>query len=638
VSAPPLPAELPSAETALPQVQVAPIRNFSPWWIAAALIVLTSIAYWPTFSNGFVNYDDDGYVTQNHFVQKGLTLPGIVWAWRATVMANWHPLTWISHMADVQMFRMNPAGHHASSLLLHALNVALLFFLLYKATGFLWRSAMVAAAFAVHPLNVECVAWVSERKSLLCTTLLFLALFAYGWYCRKPGVARYLLVALLFALGLAAKPMVITLPFALLLLDYWPLERLPIPETAEARVMFWARFRRLALEKLPLLVLSAASAYITVIAQARTNTIAANMYLSLPVRLKNGLWSYLMYLVKAVWPFHLAIFYPHPENTLALWKPLLAFLLLLSFTAYCFLHLRQRYLLAGWLWYLGCLVPVIGVIQVGRQAMADRYAYTPLLGILVIVVWSVADHYAETVRRGEVLGLVSALALILLAALAWRQTGYWKDSFSLFQHALEVTPANFIAENNLGQAYVEMGRPDLAYDHFVRATEEKPHFGLAHYNLGVVLAGQNRNDEARKEFQMAIQYGQERPEVAQAYHNLGVVLLADRQWSEARALFSEAIRLTPEKRSSYLARGLTEFRLADYRAAESDFAAGASLSPDPNALFWLGRAQEKLGDLAGATDAYRKALSLQPGMPKAKERLDAIVSGRPLPFLQQDDD
>jgi tetratricopeptide (TPR) repeat protein len=606
--------------------------------MAALLAVLTLVAYRPTFSNGFVNYDDDGYVTQNHFVQKGLTLSGLVWASRATIMANWHPLTWISHMADVQMFRMNATGHHASSLLLHAINAVLLFFLLYKATRFRWRSAIVAAVFAVHPLNVECVAWVSERKSLLCTTFLFLALFAYGWYVRKPGVWRYLLVALLFALGLASKPMVITLPFALLLLDYWPLHRLPIPETTEQRALFWSRLRQLALEKLPLLLLSAASAYITVIAQARTNTIAANMYLSLPVRLKNGLWSYLMYLTKAVWPLHLAIFYPHPENTLALWKPLLAVLLLLAFTVYCFRRLRQRYLLAGWFWYLGCLVPVIGVIQVGRQAMADRYAYTPLLGILVIVVWSIADHCQQAERRAELLGLVSVLALIFFSALTWRQTAYWENSFSLFQHALEVTPANFIAENNLGQAYVETGRPDLAYGHFLRATQEKPHFGLAHYNLGVVLAGQNRDEEARKEFQMAIQYGQERLDVAQAYHNLGVVLLGDKRLNDALAMFSEAIRLTPQKQSSYLARGFTEFRLADYGAAESDFGLAASLSPNANALFWLGRSREKLGDLAGATDAYRKALSLEPNLARAKDRLDAIVSGRPLPFLQRDED
>ena len=613
------------------------IRDASSRWIAALLVVLTLATYWPTFSNGFVNFDDDGYVTQNHFVQKGLTLSGMAWAWRATIMANWHPLTWISHMVDVQMFRMNPAGHHASSLFLHALNVVLLFFLLLKATGFRWRSAMVAAVFAVHPLNVECVAWISERKSLLCTTFMFLALFAYGWYVRKPGVARYALVALLFALGLAAKPMVITLPFALLLLDYWPLGRLPAPETAEARALFWVRLRALALEKLPLLLLSLASAYITVIAQARTNTIAANMYLSMPVRIENALWSYLMYLEKAVWPVHLAIFYPHPENTLALWKPLLAALLLMLITEYCFRHLRQRYLLAGWLWYLGCLVPVIGVVQVGRQAMADRYAYTPLLGILVIVVWSVADRSPGMARRAEVLGAVSALALIFFSALAARQTAYWQNSFSLFEHALQVTPANFIAENNLGQAYIEVGRPDLAYEHFLRSTQEKPHFGLAHYNLGVVLAGQNRNEDAGKEFQMAIQYGQEKLDVAQAYHNLGVVLLAEQQWSNALAMFSEAIRLMPNKESSYLARGFTEFHLADYRAAASDFAAGASLAPDPNALFWLGRSREKLGDLAGATEAYRKALALQPDLAKAKERLEAIVSGRPLPFLQQDE-
>lgn len=598
--------------------------------------MLTLTAYWPTFSNGFVNYDDPGYVLQNHFVQTGLNWSSVAWAWRATIMANWHPLTWISHMVDVQLFRLNPAGHHASSLLLHIVNVVLLFFLLFKGTGYIWRSSIVAAIFAVHPLNVECVAWISERKSLLCTTFLFLTLFAYGWYVRKPAVVRYLLVALLFALGLAAKPMIITLPFALLLLDYWPLERLPVPDSPEHKQAFRRGIARLALEKMPLLLLCAGSAYITVISQAKTNTIAANALLSMPVRIANALWAYVLYIGKGIWPVHLAIFYPHPENTIGFWKPALGLALLIVFSVLCLRHLGRRYLIVGWLWYLGCLVPVIGVIQVGRQAMADRYAYTTLMGIAVLVIWWVADNSYALRSKADSFAAAAVLLLIFFSVLTWRQTAYWKDSFTLFQHALDVAPNNFIAETNLGEAYMQIGRPDLAYDHFLHATQLKPRFGLAQYNLGVVLFGQNRRPEAREAFQMAIRYGQEIPEIAKAYHNLGSVMVQDNQLNDARAMFSEALRLVPSKQSSYLARGMVNFRLNDYRAAESDFQAGTSLSPDPPGFYWLGRSREKLGNLTGAADAYREALNLQPDLNDAKERLDALVSGRPLPFLAQE--
>ncbi len=627
-----LSSDLPAVESAPHATSTPPDDSTKPWLIALFLVAITVLAYWPTFSNGFINYDDNGYVTQNRFLQPGLTLNNVVWAFRATIMANWHPLTWISHMADVQFFGLHPAGHHATSLVLHALNVVLLFYLLRAATGFLWRSAIVAALFALHPFNVECVAWVSERKSLLCTTFLFLALFAYGWYVRKPGIARYSMVPFLFALGLASKPMIITLPFALLLLDYWPLNRLPVPDGPENISLFFKKLSLLAIEKIPLLLLSAASAWITVIAQARANTIAPNSNLSLPIRAANALWSYLLYLLKAVWPLHLVIFYPHPERSLGLAKPILAVLFLLAFTYFCLRHLHQRYLLAGWLWYLGCLVPVIGFVQVGRQAMADRYPYVPLIGIFVLVVWWIAENSSRLPQRSEILAGAAALFLIFFAGLTGRQTTYWKDSFTVFRHALEITPVNFIAENNLGQAYIDIGKSDLAYDHFLRSTQEKPYFGLAHYNLGVVLVGQNRRAEARSEFELAIKYGQDASEIASAYHNLGIVMLEDGELVDARIALSEALRLVPGKQSSYLARGLVEFKLADYAAAEADFVKGANFAPDPAAAYWVGRSREAQGNTAGAIDAYRRTLAMQPSMTEAKEHLDALLSSRPIPF------
>lgn len=600
----------------------------NPVWIAAGLAAVTILAYWPTFSNGFVNYDDDGYVTQNHAIQQGLSLANVAWAFRATVMANWHPLTWLSHMADVQFFANHAGGHHATSLMLHVVNALLLFFLVRAATGFLWRSALVSALFALHPLNVESVAWISERKTLLCTFFMFLCLFAYGWYVRKPGVSRYLLVALLFALGLASKPMIITLPFALLVLDYWPLNRLPVPGNPENRKLFLEKLGPLLLEKFPLFVLCAASAYITVFAQGHSHAVASVVDMPLRARVGNALWCYVVYLAKGLWPLHLAIFYPHPESSLPVWKPVLGTLLMLLFSGYCLLRLERRYLIAGWLWYLGSLVPVIGFVQVGRQAMADRYAYTPFWGIFVLAVWLLAESLPSSFQRPQLLASVAGVSLLFFAALTWRQTSYWKDSFSLFGHALKVVPTNYMAENNLGSAYVETGDIDTAYEHFLRATQERPKYGLAHYNLGNMLRRKNRLPEAVGELQLAIQYAQDPAQLANAFHNLGVVWIEQNRLAEARAAFTEALSAQPQKQNSYVARGLAEFRLGDYADAEADFAKGASLTPDGAAVYWLGRSREARGNINGAIEAYRSALVLQPELQEAKEHLDAATSGR----------
>ena len=340
--------------------------------VCALLLVLTIAAYWPTFSNGFVNFDDPRYILQNPLVAQGLDPHQIAMAFRSTIEANWHPLTWISHMADVQLFGMNPLGHHASSLALHGLNVVLLFLLLDGATGKRWRSAVVAALFAVQPLNVECVAWVSERKSLLSTAFLLLAFFAYGWYAKKPGSARYLVMAFLFALGLAAKPMVITFPFLLLLADYWPLQRLPGLRPGDAS-QFFGKLGRLTLEKIPLFALVIASAWITLYAQHQGGAVATSAGLPLRYRLPNAIYSYLLYIVKGIWPVDLAVFYPHPENSLAWWKPVVAAVFLIVVSWLVWLHRGRRYLVTGWLWYLGTMVPVIGSIDwSSRPAVSPR--------------------------------------------------------------------------------------------------------------------------------------------------------------------------------------------------------------------------------------------------------------------------
>jgi tetratricopeptide (TPR) repeat protein len=599
--------------------------------LSLALLVLTIGSYWPTLSNGFVNYDDDRYLLENPLVGKGLDRHNMALAFGSTAEANWHPLTWIAHMADVQLFGMRAAGHHASSLLLHGLNVILLFLLLDSATGWRWRSALVTAFFAVHPLNVECVAWVSERKSLLSTTFLLLALFAYGRYVKRPGAARYLLVAALFALGLAAKPMVITFPFLLLLVDYWPLGRLSFPE--DQRGSFARAFARLALEKAPLLLLVAASAWITLYAQHQGGAVASSVGLPLAYRISNAVYSYLAYLLMGLGPVRLAVFYPHPENSLPLWKPLVAAVLLLAVSVWVWLERDRRYLLTGWLWYLGTMVPVIGVVQVGRQALADRYAYLPFLGLFVMVVWGVGERAGRLRWPAAIPASAAAIALLWFAALTWWQTGFWRDSFTLFGRALAVTKNNYLAENNLGRAYSESGQADLAFVHFQEAARLRPKFGVARYNLGVALLGRGDFAGAQREFEAAAQFAGDRLELAKTRHNLGIVLYEQNQLEPARKEITAALAIAPGKENSLLALGMIDFRLGDYPRAAEDFEKAYSVHPSPQALFWIGRSREAQGDFRGAAAAYLDALRLSPTFREAKERLDAL-GGKSLMLLR----
>jgi protein O-mannosyl-transferase len=601
------------------------------------LLVLTVAAYWPTFSNDFVNYDDPRYVVQNPLVTKGLALPNIALAFRTTMEANWHPITWISHMADVQFFGLKAAGHHASSLFLHCLNVLLLFLLLDSATGFRWRSALVAALFAIHPLNVECVAWISERKSLLSTTFLLLAFSAYGWYVKKPGIVRYLAVVVLYALGLSSKPMIITFPFLLLLIDYWPLNRLPIPANKDLASGFLNKLTRLTLEKAPLFLLAIASGWITLYAQRAGGAVATSAGLPLAQRIPNAVYSYLLYILNGLWPVRLAVFYPHPENSLALWKPIVAAFFLIAVTCLVWLHREKRHLVTGWLWYLGTLVPVIGMVQVGRQALADRYAYLPLLGLFVMIIWSVAAILPRFPRAAKLPVPVSALVLLFFGALTWWQTTFWKNSISLFSRTLEVTRNNYLAENNLGMAYSAAGQERPAFEHFQEAVRLRPKFSTAHYNLGLSLRTRDKLPAARKEFELAIEYATDPVELAQAHHNLGIALYEQHQFEPARRELSQAIAIAPDKENSFLARGMTEFELQDYSAAGADFQRASAIRLTPQAIFWIGRTREAMGDFNGAAAAYQDTLRMSPSFGEAQQRLEAIQSGKNLMFLREPD-
>ncbi|TMB07957.1 MAG: tetratricopeptide repeat protein, partial [Deltaproteobacteria bacterium] len=458
--------------------------------IAVLLALATLLAYWRVVQCGYLNLDDDLYVTANPAVWGGLTLAGARWALTATHAGLWHPLTWLSHMLDVQLFGPNPAGHHATNLLLHVANVVVLLLVLVRATGALWPSAAVAALFALHPLHVESVAWVAERKDVLSGFFGLTTIWAYVRYAQRPAPGRYALVVLSLALGLMAKPMLVTLPLVLLLLDRWPLRR--------------GMSLRLVVEKLPLLALAAAASVMGIVAGQRADAVGSLARFPLEARLANALVSYARYLGKTLWPSRLAVFYPYPSAWPA-WQLAGAAVLLAAVTTVAIVHMRRRpYLLVGWLWFLGMLFPVSGVVQDGSQAMADHFTYLPLIGLFVMVAWGGQDLLARCPVPPPALK-ASALALLLaLGCTTWRQVGYWHDSTRLFTHALEVTSANWLAHNNLGDALAREGKLEEATGHFAESVRLEPSNPDAHYNLGVALHRQGRPAEATLHYREAL--------------------------------------------------------------------------------------------------------------------------------------
>jgi hypothetical protein len=448
-------------------------------FLGVLLALGTAAIYALAMRNGFVNLDDPEYVTRNPHVLSGLTWADVRWALGSSYpSSNWHPLTWISHMLDVQLYGSNSAGHHFTSVLLHIFGVVLLFLLIELATGRALRSAAVAALFAVQPLNVEAVAWISERKSVLCVFFFLLAIGAYGWYAKKPGVGRYLCVVLFFGLGITAKVMVIPFPFALLLLDYWPLGRLPGTDAQGKPRAFFPALSKLVIEKIPLFMMAAVGGAVTVYVHSREHALTATMPFSW--RFKNAIFSYLAYLGKAIWPARLAPYYPHPENTLTWTTVALAALTLVAISLLVWRFRERKYLMMGWLWYLGTMLPMIGFIQTGRQGMADRFMHIPMMGLLFAVVWLIADLASENHLQKEIPIALFLLALAPFAAVTVKQISYWHDSYTLFAHTLEVTKNNGFAENDFGVALMERGEPQLAAQHFVAAVRLSPDLASPH--------------------------------------------------------------------------------------------------------------------------------------------------------------
>jgi hypothetical protein len=517
------------------------------------LILATSAVYWHVTGHDFVLLDDDIFVYENPHVQNGLTLDSMIWAFTTTHTGLKIPLTWLSLMLDFDLYGLDAGGYHLTNLLLHIANVLLVFFILKLMTGGLWRSGFVAALFALHPLHVESVAWVAERKDVLSTLFWMLTLWAYFRYVQRPTVRRYLLILVPFALGLLAKPMLVTLPFVLLLLDYWPLGRFQVGQSADAPESSvqapiksgqpMSSVLSLVWEKIPLFALVAVSSVVTFLAQKSSGYFVHSETWPIRIRIANGLVSYIKYLGKMIWPHPLALFYPHPGHSLPIWKAAGAGLVLLCISILVVRGARRYpYLLVGWLWYIGTLVPVIGLVQVGAQALADRYTYVPLIGLFIMIAWGVPEIVPQWPHRKLYLATLSTTLFLFLMALTWKQVQYWKNGISLFEHTLEVTSNNWLCNYNLGTALDKKGRTDDAIKHYLEALRIRPDYTEAHNNLGIALDRKGRTDDAIKHYLEALRI---EPDNAEAHNNLGIDLARKGNVDVAVKHFQKALQINP---------------------------------------------------------------------------------------------
>ena len=601
--------------------------------LCLVLVLLTLAFYNPIVHNRFTNLDDKVYVTDNAHVRAGLTWDTVKWAFTSYDAANWHPLTWLSHALDCQLFGLNPVGHHYVSLLLHAVNAVLLFLLLASATGFTWPSFMVAALFALHPLNVESVAWAAERKNVLSMLFFLLALHAYGWYARRNSVGRYAMVAALFALGLMAKPEIITLPFVLLLWDYWPLRRMgggtagPGPQfsvlkerSIEDPEVTGApaprSFSYLFLEKVPLLLLSAGSGVITLLAQSNGQAVRAA---SLQVRLGNAAVAYVRYLGKAFWPTRLAAMYPHLGYSLPAWEIAASAAVLVLLAALVLRWRSRRYLVTGWFWFLGTLVPVIGLVQVGVQSMADRYAYLPYIGLFVCVVWGVAE--TARARRIPAVWLVapSVLVLLTLGILSRNQIAYWRDSESLWKHTLAVTEGNYFAHDALAGALAEQDRTDEAVVEFKAAQALHAYSPSEMLGVGVYEQTHGHVQEAIEQYQEALDAAPGPKTRAAALSCMGSAFTQMGDFGRARMSYGYSLQQNPNNTAALVGSGLLAERDGDFGAAADWISRAIKVEPSDVSYLLLGEALRRAGHLAEADAARSQAQKISGDFAQAQQ-------------------
>jgi protein O-mannosyl-transferase len=594
--------------------------------IAALLLAATLAVFTRACTNGFVNYDDGPYVTQNRHVQNGLTFEGIRWAFTTTQSGNWHPLTWLTLQLDSTLFGPDrPAGYHLTNVLLHAVNTALLFLVFARMTHARWRSALVTALFAFHPLHVESVAWVSERKDVLSTLFWMLTLFAYIRYTEQPRPARYLTVAIFLTLGLAAKPMLVTLPFVLLLLDYWPLLRgrvgplslpplrgraregdqpplastpHPDPPTQGGReqsgfhqlIMPPSTWTQLLVEKIPLLAIAVVFSGVALVAQHREGALRTFEEVSFRIRLENAPVAYVRYIGMTLWPQSLAVFYPLPAGDFPVWKWAGSLLCLIAISIAVLRHAaRWPWLAVGWLWYIGTLVPVIGIVQVGRQALADRYSYIPSIGLFLIAGWGMAELFCRLNWSRRLLWVGAGTAVASCIAVTWMQIGYWQNSITLWERAIECADSD-LAHAQLGQALAEKGDRDLARQQFLLALERNTDNAQAHYNLGRLLADEGKLDEAIARYTQALRID---PAYAKANGSLGVALAQQGNVDRAIGYFILALRSAPDSLEAH---------------------------------YNLGLAFSQKGNRIDAIHEFREALGIDPNYTPARQNLDALLS------------
>lgn len=596
--------------------------------ICVFLALITWAVFGPTLGYDFVNYDDDEYVYANSAITKGLTLKGVAWAFTHIHSSNWHPLTTISHMLDCQIYGLQPWGHHLTNVVLHGTAAIFLFLALRRMTGGasrtgdIWRSAFVATVFAIHPLRVESVAWVAERKDVLSGVFFSLTLWAYARYATgsQRSLRRYTTVVVFFAVGLMCKPTLVTLPLVLLLLDYWPLRRMSAPDSGRN---YLVDLRRLVREKIPLCALSVASCVVTVLVQRESlETIDKFPFAE---RLGNAAVSYVAYLGQMFYPVRLAVFYPHPVGSLILWEALLALLVLLLISAACF-RWRKKYpfLLIGWLWYLGMLVPMIGIIQVGGQARADRYTYLPQIGLYILAAWGGAELFNKW-RHGRAILTVTSMLLITALVIRTRiQASYWHDCETLWSHALAVTSKNYLAHYNLGSAFLKKGELDKAIAHFQESIEIKPDYVEAYGNLGLAHLQKREPDEAIRYFSKALERS---PDLADLHNNFGNALAQKAQPKEAIAHYEKALQIKPDYADVHNNFGSALMQMGQVDEAIFHFRKALEIKPEMAEVHNnLGLALRQTGQPDKAIAHFLKAAELRPDDPEVLDTLAATYA------------
>ena len=599
--------------------------------VCLLLIASTLAVYWQLWHQEFINFDDDYYVTNNPYLQRGLTLEGIAWAFTDIRQATlWHPLTWLSLLLDHHFYGLNAGGYKISNLLLHVSNTLLLLMLLYRMTGKLWRCAFVAAMFALHPLHVESVAWVTERKDVLSTFFWLLTAWFYLRYADHPGIKRYLLVVLTFALGLMAKPMLVTLPIVLLLIDYWPLNRFPHPrdEILEDPSIGSTALQgkstnpviRLVLEKLPLICLAVAVSLVTIIAQAKGGALLS-LALPIKVRIANGMVSYISYIGKTIWPQSLSMYYPHPLDTLPMWKIAGAALLLIAITTVAVRARRKRpYLIVGWLWYLISLLPVIGLFQVGMQAMADRFTYVPGIGLFIIIAWGATDLLSGWRHRQITLSLMAGVSIAGAIILSWSQVQLWQNERTLYEHTLRVTKNNWIIETNLGASLLKIGKIDEATLHFSEALRISPDLVAPLNHLGFILLDQGKYQEASEHFLKIIQA---QPYNAKAHAGLGKVLQRTGRLEEATEHLLKAVQINPYNVEAYNDLGGALIQQGRVQEAADYFSKLLQIFPDSVVGHNnMGVTLAQLGKMQEAGEHFSEALRIKPDSTEARNNLE----------------